>query len=150
MKMTTGRNTSIRVWRMKRLPFAIYFGGLVFCALVFFTSASVSWYASLEEEAWSGAALLLLALPFVLSMRLRDAGYHPIWGLLPFAGLLVLASMIISMAASIGGAPSGIPTRGEKLGEYFGMFCIIVLGILSLFGAFAPTKVVSEPNERDQ
>lgn len=148
--MTTGRNISIRAWHMKRFPFAIYFGGLVSCALVFLVSRSFCSCSFLEAGAWHGVALLLLGLPFVLSMRLRDAGFHPVWGLLPLAGLLVLVWMLFSMAASIGGAPSGISRQGEKLGEYFAIFCIICLGILSLFGVLAPTKIYSEPNKDDQ
>lgn len=127
---------------MKRRPFAIYFGGLVLCVLVFFGVEIFYSRSFIVTGAWFGGVLLLLSLPFVLSMRLRDAGFHPAWGLLPLAGLPVLIWMLFIAYTPIGRASSGISTQGRKLAEYFGMLCIIYLGMLSLFSVLAPTKSI--------
>lgn len=133
---------SVRKWRLSRAPFVAYIGLIAACALTFFLIDAMRLDAEgLVTLAWLLGAVLVLALPVVLSMRLRDIGLHPLWAFIPLIGVLIAAIQMLGALSAIGGTPGSTPaSRSQTISEWVGLGCLGVMAILAVFGLFAPSR----------
>lgn len=149
--MNTRLGISFSQWRMERRPYVIYAVAVTLCILVYFLSLNFYEVDFLVGLTFKIGPLLILALPIVQSMRLRDMGHSAFWPVLPLVGLLVLFVQVLTELASIGGAPGGGPEPlSERLAWNIGLGCLSLTFIGLPYGFFRGKRYASEQEQNRQ
>lgn len=134
---------------MSRGPFVIYVVLLIAQIFIIAKGKALRVSTNTEERALPVAALMLLALPAVSTLRYRDMGRSVLWPLFPLTGLLILAYNIFSTIVAVSGAPSGgePPSSSEIFFRIFVIGCLCFLSATTLLGMFMPSKPSLKPQE---